>query len=193
MPHLGSPKLQPRSGYASAFEQRLGETFTPTKATEEEAMTNKEKAWERREKRMHEISLLRSIPYSDHQRSQDSFGLTVVLTARNVDAGLEAVTSLSLQEGLKVDFHQLDITVLIAHFLVSAGDADESSCHISSVAAILDFGFATVLVTQGKNLKLTGTLGNRASEYFLYGKVTDKNDVYSFGSCMLMSSNVPSY
>ncbi|WZZ62334.1 hypothetical protein YC2023_062441 [Brassica napus] len=31
-------------------------------------MRNKEKAWERREKRMHEISLLRSIPYSDHQR-----------------------------------------------------------------------------------------------------------------------------
>ncbi|CAN7050167.1 unnamed protein product [Brassica oleracea var. botrytis] len=148
-------------------------------------MTNKEKAWERREKRMQEISLLRSIPYSDHQRycsaslrftqvdkhSVKSHNLICLHSSLvvNVDAGLEAVTSLSLQEGLKVDFHQLDITVLIAHFLVSAGDADESSCHISSVAAILDFGFATVLVTQGKNLKLTGTLGNRASEYFLDG------------------------
>ena len=30
----------------------------------------KKKAWERREKRMQEISLLRSIPYSDHQRMQ---------------------------------------------------------------------------------------------------------------------------
>ncbi|CAF1934945.1 unnamed protein product, partial [Brassica oleracea] len=143
----------------------LGETFTPTKATEEEAMRNKEKAWERREKRMHEISLLRSIPYSDHQRYYGGLLKNVaVVTGSN-----RAVTSLSLQEGLKVDFHQLDVTVLIAHFLVSAGDADESSCHISSVAAILDFGFATVLVTQGKNLKLTGTLGNRASEYFLDG------------------------
>lgn len=31
-------------------------------------MTNKEKARERREKRMQEISLLRTIPYSDHHR-----------------------------------------------------------------------------------------------------------------------------
>ncbi|CAN6893657.1 unnamed protein product, partial [Brassica oleracea] len=140
----------------------LGETFTPTKATEEEAMT---KAWERREKRMQEISLLRSIPYSDHQRYYGGLLKNVaVVTGSN-----RAVTSLSLQECLKVDFHQLDVTVLIAHFLVSAGDADESSCHISSVAAILDFGFATVLLTQDKNLKLTGTLGNRASEYFLDG------------------------
>ncbi|CAA7035130.1 unnamed protein product [Microthlaspi erraticum] len=96
-------------------------------------MTNKEKARERREKRMHEISLLRTIPYSDHQRwwsSENvavvtganrgigleiarqlaSHGLTVVLTARNVDAGLEAAKSLTQQEGLKVDFHQLDVT-----------------------------------------------------------------------------------
>ncbi|CDY23619.1 BnaC05g39750D [Brassica napus] len=127
-------------------------------------MRNKEKAWERREKRMHEISLLRSIPYSDHQRYYGGLLKNVAVVT-----GSNRVTSLSLQEGLKVDFHQLDVTVLIAHFLVSAGDADESSCHISSVAAILDFGFATVLVTQGKNLKLTGTLGNRASEYFLDG------------------------
>lgn len=38
-------------------------------------------------------------------------GLTVVLTARNVDAGLEAIKSLRHQEeGLKVYFHQLDVT-----------------------------------------------------------------------------------
>lgn len=43
-------------------------------------------------------------------RQLASHGLTVVLTARNVDAGLEAVTSLRHQEGLKVDFHQLDVT-----------------------------------------------------------------------------------
>ncbi|CAH8353938.1 unnamed protein product [Eruca vesicaria subsp. sativa] len=97
-------------------------------------MTNKEKARERREKRMQEISLLRTIPYSNHQRWWSSenvavvtgsnrgigleiarqlatHGLTVVLTARNVDAGLEAVRSLrNQQEGLKVEFHQLDVT-----------------------------------------------------------------------------------
>ncbi|EFH41015.1 short-chain dehydrogenase/reductase family protein [Arabidopsis lyrata subsp. lyrata] len=96
-------------------------------------MTNKEKARERREKRMQEISLLRTIPYSDHHRWWSSenvavvtgsnrgigleiarqlagHGLTVVLTARNVDAGLEAVKSLRHQEEvLKVDFHQLDV------------------------------------------------------------------------------------
>lgn len=38
-------------------------------------------------------------------------GLTVVLTARNVDAGLEAVKTLRDQaEGLIVEFHQLDVT-----------------------------------------------------------------------------------
>ncbi|XP_024007174.1 (+)-neomenthol dehydrogenase isoform X2 [Eutrema salsugineum] len=96
-------------------------------------MTNKEKARERREKRMQEISLLRTIPYSDRQRwwscenvavvtgsnrgigfeiarQLASHGLTVVLTARNVDAGLEAVNSLRNQEGLRVDFHQLDVS-----------------------------------------------------------------------------------
>jgi len=33
----------------------------------------KEKAKERREKRVEEINLLRSIPYSDHQRYQSIF------------------------------------------------------------------------------------------------------------------------
>ncbi|VVA95873.1 unnamed protein product [Arabis nemorensis] len=46
-------------------------------------------------------------------------------------------------------------------------------------AKISDFGFATVLMTQNKNL------GNRAPEYLLDGKVTDKNDVYSFGVILL--------
>ncbi|KAL1205554.1 putative receptor-like protein kinase [Cardamine amara subsp. amara] len=45
-------------------------------------------------------------------------------------------------------------------------------------AKISDFGFATVLTTQNKNL-------SRASEYLLDGKVTDKNDVYSFGVILL--------
>ncbi|KAF8103396.1 hypothetical protein N665_0188s0333 [Sinapis alba] len=52
-------------------------------------------------------------------------------------------------------------------------------------AKISDFGYATVLMTQSKNLKLTGTLGNRASQYLRDGKVTDKNDVYSFGVILL--------
>ncbi|CAN7100672.1 hypothetical protein BRARA_F02046 [Brassica rapa] len=117
-------------------------------------MTNKEKARERREKRMQEISLLRTIPYSDHQRwwsSENvvavvtgsnrgigleiarqlaSHGLTLVLTARNVDAGLEAVTSLSLQQGLKVDFHQLDVT--------DASSIKEFGCWIKQTFGGLD-------------------------------------------------------
>ncbi|KAF8048129.1 hypothetical protein N665_2665s0004 [Sinapis alba] len=45
-------------------------------------------------------------------------------------------------------------------------------------AKISDFGYATLLMTQNKNL-------NRPSEYLLDGKVTDKNDVYSFGVILL--------
>ncbi|CAN8240508.1 unnamed protein product [Cochlearia groenlandica] len=52
-------------------------------------------------------------------------------------------------------------------------------------AKISDFGSATVVMTQNKNYKLPGTLGNKASEYLLDGKVTDKNDVYSFGVILL--------
>ncbi|GLT39910.1 hypothetical protein SLA2020_140760 [Shorea laevis] len=91
----------------------------------------KEKAKERREKRLQEISLLRTIPYSDHQRwwSQETIavvtganrgigfeiarqlaghGLTVILTSRDTSVGIEA--SKVLQEGgFNVDVHQLDV------------------------------------------------------------------------------------
>lgn len=39
-------------------------------------MGSKERAKERREKRLQEISLLRTIPYSDHQRFIFHFDLT---------------------------------------------------------------------------------------------------------------------
>ncbi|XP_074316499.1 (+)-neomenthol dehydrogenase-like [Silene latifolia] len=91
----------------------------------------KERSKERREKRLHEISLLRTIPYSDHQRWWTSetiavvtggnrgigfeisrqlagHGMTVVLTSRDVNVGIEAAKVLQ-EVGLNVDFHQLDI------------------------------------------------------------------------------------
>ncbi|GAV81752.1 adh_short domain-containing protein [Cephalotus follicularis] len=91
----------------------------------------KEKAKERREKRLQEVSLLRTIPYSDHQRWWSSetvavvtganrgigfeiarqlagHGLTVVLTARDATVGLEAVKVLQ-EGGLNVEFHKLDV------------------------------------------------------------------------------------
>ncbi|KAJ8429078.1 hypothetical protein Cgig2_006819 [Carnegiea gigantea] len=91
----------------------------------------KEKTKERREKRLQEISLLRTIPYSDHQRWWASetiavvtggnrgigfeitrqlagHGLTVVLTSRDTTVGVEAVNVLQ-EAGLNVVFHQLDI------------------------------------------------------------------------------------
>ncbi|XP_075480348.1 uncharacterized protein LOC142521053 [Primulina tabacum] len=94
----------------------------------------KERAKERREKRRQEISLLRTVPYSDHQRwwTSDtiavvtganrgigfeiahqlaSHGLTVILTSR--DAGVREEAAKVLQErGLNVVFHQLDIVDL---------------------------------------------------------------------------------
>ncbi|KAM3704375.1 hypothetical protein ACB098_04G169900 [Castanea mollissima] len=94
-------------------------------------MGSKERAKERREKRMQEISLLRTIPYSDHQRWWSSetiavvtganrgigfeitrqlatHGLTVILTSRDTNVGLEAARVLQ-EGGLNVVFHQLDV------------------------------------------------------------------------------------
>lgn len=97
----------------------------------EKRMNKKERAKERREKRREEISLLRTIPYSDHQRWWSPktmavvtganrgigfeiarqlalHGLTVILTARDTAVGEEA-TKVLQEGGLKVVFHQLDI------------------------------------------------------------------------------------
>lgn len=94
-------------------------------------MNKKERARERREKRRQEICLLRSIPYSDHQRWWTSdtvavvtggnrgigfeiahqlgmHGLTVILTSRDTSVGEEAAKVMR-EGGLKVAFHQLDI------------------------------------------------------------------------------------
>ncbi|XP_061953149.1 uncharacterized protein LOC133675705 [Populus nigra] len=94
-------------------------------------MGSKEPAKEKREKRLQEISLLRTIPYSDHQRWWSSetvavvtggnrgigfeiarqladHGLSVILTSRESSAGLEAANVLR-ELGLSVDFHQLDV------------------------------------------------------------------------------------
>lgn len=94
-------------------------------------MGRKERAKERREKRLQEISLLRTIPYSDHQRWWSSetvavvtggnrgigfeiarqladHGLTVILTSRESSTGLEAANVLK-ELGFSVDFHQLDV------------------------------------------------------------------------------------
>ncbi|XP_019169937.1 PREDICTED: carbonyl reductase [NADPH] 1 [Ipomoea nil] len=94
-------------------------------------MDKKEKAREKREKRRQEISLLRTIPYSDHQRWWTTetiavvsganrgigfeithqlamHGLTVVLTSRETAVGEESVKVLQ-EGGLNVVFHQLDI------------------------------------------------------------------------------------
>ncbi|XP_051147887.1 uncharacterized protein LOC127263014 isoform X2 [Andrographis paniculata] len=94
-------------------------------------MDKKEKAKEKRERRRQEISLLRTIPYSDHRRWWSSetvavvtganrgigfeivhqlalHGLTVVLTSREAAVGEEAAKVLQ-EGGLNVVFHQLDI------------------------------------------------------------------------------------
>ncbi|KAM7252558.1 hypothetical protein ACFE04_024441 [Oxalis oulophora] len=91
----------------------------------------KEKAKERRNERMQEIAVLRSIPYSDDQRWWSSetvavvtgsnrgigyeiarqladHGLKVILTARDQAVGKEAATTLQ-ESGFNVDFHQLDV------------------------------------------------------------------------------------
>ncbi|KAG6424425.1 hypothetical protein SASPL_114843 [Salvia splendens] len=94
-------------------------------------MGNKDKARERREKRRQEISLVRTIPYSDRQRWWTSntiavvtganrgigyeishqlatHGLTVIFTSRDTSAGEEVAKALQ-ERGLNVVYHQLDI------------------------------------------------------------------------------------
>ncbi|CAL0327718.1 unnamed protein product [Lupinus luteus] len=95
-------------------------------------MGHKEKSKERKEKRLQEISLLRTIPYADHQRwwSKETIavitggnrgigfeisrqladhGVTVILTSRDASVGVESIKV--LQEGgmEHVACHQLDI------------------------------------------------------------------------------------
>ncbi|KAL0464027.1 UNVERIFIED_CONTAM: Carbonyl reductase [NADPH] 1 [Sesamum latifolium] len=94
-------------------------------------MNRKQRAKERREKRREEISLLRTIPYSDQERWWTSgtvavvtganrgigfeiarqlafHGLTVILTSRVTGVG-EAAANILREGGLSVVFHQLDI------------------------------------------------------------------------------------
>ncbi|KAK6920431.1 Short-chain dehydrogenase/reductase SDR [Dillenia turbinata] len=94
-------------------------------------MNRQERAKERREKRLQEISLQRTIPYSDHQRwwtpetiavvtganrgigyeiarQLALHGLTVILTSRDSVVGLET-TKVFQEGGLNVVFHQLDV------------------------------------------------------------------------------------
>ncbi|KAL1349284.1 hypothetical protein HN51_025772 [Arachis hypogaea] len=94
-------------------------------------MGKKEKAKERREKRLQEIQHLMTVPYSDDQRwwSKETVavvtggnrgigleicrqlaahGVTVILTSRDPGAGLESIKFLS-EVGLSLIYHQLDI------------------------------------------------------------------------------------
>ncbi|XP_042497255.1 (+)-neomenthol dehydrogenase isoform X2 [Macadamia integrifolia] len=94
-------------------------------------MGRSERAKERREKRLQELSDLRRIPYTEQERWWGSetvavvtganrgigyeiarqlavHGLSVILTSRDNSKGHEATESL-LSEGLNVAFHQLDI------------------------------------------------------------------------------------
>ncbi|KAK4744227.1 hypothetical protein SAY87_010539 [Trapa incisa] len=95
-------------------------------------MGKRAKAKERRDQRLEEISRLRSVPYSDHQRwwSVDTIvvvtgsnrgigfeiarqlavhGLTVILTSRDNTIGEDTAKVLQ-EDGFNVVFHQLDIT-----------------------------------------------------------------------------------
>ncbi|KAL4582993.1 hypothetical protein LXL04_007557 [Taraxacum kok-saghyz] len=98
----------------------------------EKRTNKKERAKERRENRHQEISRLRTIPYSDHERwwsaetiaavtganpgigfeiarQLASHGLTVILTSRDATLGEEATKALQ-EQGLKAVFHQLDVS-----------------------------------------------------------------------------------
>ncbi|KAJ1387756.1 Short-chain dehydrogenase/reductase SDR [Sesbania bispinosa] len=94
-------------------------------------MGHKEKSKDRKEKRLQEISLLRTIPYADHQRwwSKETIavvtggnrgigfeicrqladhGVTVILTSRDDSVGVESAKVLQ-EGGLDVACHQLDV------------------------------------------------------------------------------------
>ncbi|RHN43232.1 putative oxidoreductase [Medicago truncatula] len=94
-------------------------------------MGHKEKSKEKKDKRSQEISLLRTIPYSDHQRwwSKETIavvtggnrgigfeisrqlaehGVTVILTTRDAGVGVESIKVLQ-EGGLDVACHQLDV------------------------------------------------------------------------------------
>ncbi|KAK9067498.1 hypothetical protein SSX86_014828 [Deinandra increscens subsp. villosa] len=125
-----TPPLTPTSPLFRSSE-RTGTCRKNKMDVTEKRMNKKERAKERREKRHQEISRLRTIPYSDHQRwwSVETIavvtggnrgigfeitrqlalhGLTVILTSRDTVAGEEATKTL-VEGGLKVVFHQLDI------------------------------------------------------------------------------------
>ncbi|KAA8540598.1 hypothetical protein F0562_024483 [Nyssa sinensis] len=118
-------------------------------------MDKRERAKARREKRRQEITLLRTIPYSDHQRwwSIDTIavvtganrgigfdiahqlavhGLTVILTSRDAGVGDEARKVLQ-ERGLTVFFHQLDVV-------------DPSSIKVFAEWVQQDFGGIDILV-----------------------------------------------
>lgn len=91
---------------------------------------SKERSKERRQSRLQEISLLRTMSYSNQRwwtsetiavvtggnrgigfeiiRQLAGHGMTVILTSRNTEVGTEAVKVLQ-EAGLLVEFHQLDI------------------------------------------------------------------------------------
>ncbi|XP_004503819.1 (+)-neomenthol dehydrogenase-like [Cicer arietinum] len=94
-------------------------------------MGHREKSKDRKDKRLQEISLLRTIPYSDHQRwwSKETIavvtggnrgigfeisrqladhGVTVILTSRDANVGVESIKVLQ-EGGLDVECHQLDV------------------------------------------------------------------------------------
>ncbi|KAL1814532.1 hypothetical protein DCAR_0518688 [Daucus carota subsp. sativus] len=98
----------------------------------ERKMNRKERAKQERENRRHNISLLRTIPYPDHQKWWSSEtvalvtganrgigfeiarqlllqGVTVILTSRGTEVG-EAAAKVLWETGLKVVFRQLDVT-----------------------------------------------------------------------------------
>ncbi|XP_052174802.1 uncharacterized protein LOC127789829 [Diospyros lotus] len=122
---------EPKAEKEKELEEDDTESETEEDRENQRRQERREKARERREKRRQRIALLRTIPYSDHQRwwSADTIavvtganrgigfeiahqlalhGLTVILTSRDSAVGEEAAKVLQ-EGGLSVFFHQLDI------------------------------------------------------------------------------------